>query len=45
MSNQPSFEATGLAPWSVTVKRYCDWMVANNKEPVIKLNGKNYEPC
>jgi len=29
----------------VIVKRYYDWMVANNKEPVIKLNGKNYEPC
>ena len=29
----------------IIVKRYCDWMVANNKEPVIKLNGKNYEPC
>jgi len=29
----------------IIVKRYCDWMVANNREPVIKLNGKNYEPC
>jgi len=29
----------------VIVKRYYEWMVANNKEPVIKLNGKNYEPC
>lgn len=29
----------------IIFKRYYEWMVANNKEPVIKLNGKNYEPC